>query len=292
MKKTALAFGEVLWDVYPDKRCIGGAPLNFAAHFVRCGGSAGLISAVGRDTLGDETLRSVSELGVDTAYISRVDEPTGRCTVTLDEKAVPTYRLLENVAYDRIAAPQAPQGDLLYFGTLALRGRQNRQSLESILANGRFSQIFADINLRKPFVSDETVRFAMEHATVLKLSEEELPEAMAHIGVIDRPDPLRAATELAARFENLRLILVTLGAEGALAYEPLSDSVTTCKAQKVSVVSTVGAGDSFSAAFAAYYLQGKPIAECMELASRVSGFVVSRKEAIPEYTLAMMEEAL
>ncbi len=286
MKKTALAFGEVLWDVYPDKRCIGGAPLNFAAHFVRCGGSAGLISAVGRDALGDETLRSVSEFGVDTTCISRVDAPTGRCVVTLDEKAVPSYRLLENTAYDRIAVPKAPQGDLLYFGTLALRSAHNRESLESILANGCFSEVFADVNIRKPFVSDETVRLAAEHATILKLSDEEMPEAMSHIG-IDSTDPLSAAKELAARFKNLRLILVTLGAEGALAYVPLTDTVTTCKAQKVSVVSTVGAGDSFSAAFAASYVKNAPIGDCMELASRVSGFVVSRKEAIPAYTLPL-----
>ena len=49
---SALCFGEILFDVFGDDRCIGGAPFNFAAHFAQLGGEAVMVSAVGDDELG------------------------------------------------------------------------------------------------------------------------------------------------------------------------------------------------------------------------------------------------
>ena len=101
-----LSFGEVLWDIYPDKKCLGGAPLNFAAHFVKAGGEADIITAVGNDSLGAKTLEGIRRLGVGTGYVAEVNAPTGRCLVTLDENSVPTYDLLSGVAYDMIPPPK------------------------------------------------------------------------------------------------------------------------------------------------------------------------------------------
>ena len=125
-----LAFGEVLWDVYPDSEHIGGAPLNFAAHFRKCGGDSSIITAVGKDKLGDKTVAEIGKMGIDTGFISRVDFETGKCIVTLDENHIPTYNLLGNVAYDYISAPDlsGERCDVLYFGSLSLRNENNRKA--------------------------------------------------------------------------------------------------------------------------------------------------------------------
>lgn len=278
----ALAFGEVLWDIYPDKKCIGGAPLNFAAHFVRCGGRAALCSAVGTDDLAEQTLEAVQGFAVDTAFISRNALPTGKCLVTLDENAVPCYQLLENVAYDQIDIPTGlgEAWDVLYFGTLALRSPCNRKSLQALISMDVFKQIFVDINLRKPFVSEEAVRFALEKATLLKVSAEELPEVCSLVGLASS-EPEQAALCLSEAYGNLRLVLITLGAEGAVAYDVAKREYHRCPAEPAKVVSTVGAGDSFSAAFLAQYLQARSIPDCLACAAKVSAFVVSHKAAIP-----------
>ena len=136
-----LSFGEVLWDVYPQEKFIGGAPFNFAAHLAMHGEEVFMLSAVGADDLGNETIEEINRLGVSTKYISRVGgKPTGRCDVELDENAVPSYALLQDVAYDYIDCDAIGDGfDVLYFGTLSLRSRYNLDSLCKLLGNlGKF----------------------------------------------------------------------------------------------------------------------------------------------------------
>ena len=101
-----LVFGEVLWDVFPDQKAIGGAPLNFAAHLLKLGCNARIVSAVGDDELGQETLATIRQLGLDTSYVSVIPRPTGVARVTLDEHGAPSYELVRDVAYDFIPFPR------------------------------------------------------------------------------------------------------------------------------------------------------------------------------------------
>lgn len=276
------AFGEILWDVYPDNRYIGGAPFNFAAHFVKRGGEAALISAVGDDSLGADTVCTARKFGVETRFISSLKNiPTGRCDVTLDENSVPTYNLLNNVAYDFIDTNTLKtESGVLYFGTLALRNEYNRKSLKNLISNSHFDEIFVDINIRAPFYSEEVVKFAARNATVIKISDEEL-WAVSEILKISA-DTERAALELRDIYPNLKVIIITLGGKGAIAYERATDKLYRQNAKKVEVVSTVGAGDSFAAAFLYDFLSGEEIQHCLETAAKVSAYVVSKKEAIPK----------
>ena len=98
----ALVFGEILFDVYPDKKCIGGAPLNFAAHLKCQGVDSCLLTAVGKDALGDEAICITEGFGIDTSFVCRSDKPTGQVTVTLDENGVPSYLVHTDTAYDNI----------------------------------------------------------------------------------------------------------------------------------------------------------------------------------------------
>ena len=236
--KCALAFGEVLWDVYPEKKTLGGAALNFAAHFALKGGSARLISAVGDDRLGQQALCEIQRLSVDTRFVSVLPgRKTGRCDVTLDGNAVPKYDLIPDTAYDRIPAEGVDDTrcDVFYFGTLALREGRNTASLRQLLA--RISGLkFCDLNLRAPYYGRDVIRFCLENADIAKISLEELPEVLRALDmpcIADTPLQAEAAlSSLARRFNNLRLILLTCGADGAAVLDCKAARMFRCNAVK------------------------------------------------------------
>ena len=278
-----LSFGEVLWDTYPTEKHIGGAPLNFSAHFVKAGGEAYLLSAVGKDDLGADALSFLKAHGVRTDFVSVLQgKRTGECLVTLDGQGIPHYDLLSDVAYDEIPEPDLSDADFdaFYFGSLALRSEKNRETVSKILQSHAFGDVFVDINIRPPFFSSDVIRFAFQNATILKISEEEMPTVTKLLFGWER-DAAEAIKAIAETFGNVKIILVTKGENGSVAYDCKSGRTDYCEAIKVKVASTVGAGDSFSAAFLYGYLSGKPIEDCLRSASRVSAFVCSKAEAIP-----------
>ncbi len=279
-----LSFGEVLWDVYPSAQYLGGAPLNFAAHFKICGGESYINTAVGDDDLGKETVSQINKLGINTSYISFSEKETGKCIVTLNEKQIPSYNLLDNVAYDYIKKPTFTEAffDVLYFGTLALRNENNRNVLKSIISEKYFSNIFVDLNIRAPYYSVDTINFACKNSTIIKISDEELPLVM---NILDEKENSlnECAKILKKRFKNLRIIIITKGADGSLVYDCQINKFFTHEAKKVKVASTVGAGDSFSAAFLVKYLETNNIKKSLEFATKISAYVVSCIDAVPKY---------
>ena len=279
-----LSFGEIIWDVYPDNKFIGGAPLNFAAHAKRAGADSYLLSAVGDDELGREAIKWVKHYGVNTDYVAVTDYPTGQCRVTLDEKGVPKYNIISDTAYDNIVPPEnisSASFDVLAFGTLALRGEHNRQLIAKLVKDCKFKEIFVDLNIRPPFGLKESIMLALKSATILKVSDEELPFVTECVcGKF--ADIETSVNSLAEHFKNLKLAVITCGGEPAHAYDLLNGEHFTCESVKTKVVSTVGAGDSYGATFLTNYMAGKPIPECMKVAAKVSAFVVSRTGAIPE----------
>lgn len=280
-----LSFGEVLWDVYFDKKYLGGAPLNFAAHIARHGFDAYILSSVGEDVLGNQTLERIENLGVVTDYVSLIKgKETGKCLVSLDENYVPGYNLLCDVAYDYISSENVSGDfDVLYFGTLALRGEYNCNSVKRLLESKRFKEVFADVNIRPPFYNKETVELAVKNATILKISLEELSLVLGLLDIDTTLDYSDAARSLCRKYANLSLIIITLGADGAYAFWGDGMCEYYCPCVPAEVVSTVGAGDSFSAAFLYQYLNGAGLEYSMDYASRIAGFVVSKYEALPDY---------
>lgn len=285
----ALAFGEVLWDIYTDSEFIGGAPLNFGAHFKKCGGEAWVITAVGDDALGKKTVSEIENMGINTEYIDVSGKKTGKCLVTLDENQIPSYNLLDDVAYDYIESKKLSGFDVLYFGTLALRNENNRKTLAKIISENSFGDVFVDVNIRPPFYSDEVIKYSLENATIIKISDEELPVILKAINK-DVTELSSVAGMFADSFSNLKIIIITKGGDGSFVYDCKNGKVYESKAEKVEVVSTVGAGDSFSAAFLAEYLKTSDISKALSLATKISGFVVSKKEAIPEYDIEKMRK--
>ena len=277
-----LAFGEVLWDVYPDKAYIGGAPLNFGGHLAKQGEEVYILSAVGKDKLGEDALGVLKKWGIGTDCVRVTDRETGKCLVTLDSNSVPSYELLGGVAWDCIEGDVDGDFDVLYFGTLALRSDTNYNTVSSLIKRGGFREIFADVNIRPPHYGEKTVKMALENATILKISDEELDRVMDCAG-LETGDCETSAVRLAEAFPNLKIILITLGAKGSLAYVTAEKRFSYAEGIKVEVVSTVGAGDSFSASFISCYFKGESIEECLAYATKVSAFVVSQYDAVPDY---------
>lgn len=282
----ALVFGEVLWDIYPDSKHIGGAPLNFAVHFKKSGGESWIVTAVGNDLLGQETVDEIKKMGVHTEYVTYTDNETGKCLVTLDDNQIPTYNLLNHVAYDYIRNPDltADKFDILYFGTLSLRNENNKNVLKQIISENTFEDVFVDINIRAPYYCEEVIKFACENATILKISDEELPVVLAHINEGDLSAE-KSAEMIGNKFKNLKMVIITKGKKGSFVYDCVTKKNYEQKTQEVKVVSTVGAGDSFSASFLSKYIASGDIEKALDFATKISGFVVSCKEAIPDYDI-------
>lgn len=275
-----LSFGEIIWDVYKEEKFIGGAPLNLAAHCSKQGADSFLLSSVGNDDLGKNALNEVEGFNVKTDFVSVNNEKeTGKCIVTLNENGVPSYNVLTDVAYDYIKAPDninELQFDVFCFGTLALRSKENLETVKSILKNSDIKKVYCDINIRPPFFSDETIFFALENANILKISDEELSYVTNACG-------LKELQDIAEKYNNLEFILLTQGEKGATVFDCKNKKTYTENAPKIEVASTVGAGDSFGATFICEYFNTNNIKKSLNKATEISAFVVSKKEAIPEY---------
>lgn len=281
-----LSFGEIIWDVYENEKFIGGAPLNLAAHCSKQGTESFMLSSVGSDDLGFSALEIIKGFNVKTDFVSvNNKKETGKCIVTLNENGVPSYNVLTNVAYDYIKEPDNInqfQFDVFCFGTLALRSNENLETVKSLLKNLNIKKVYCDINIRPPFFSDETISFALENANILKVSDEELHYILNTCNIKETDEELILNT-LSEKYENLEFILLTKGEKGACVYDCKNKKVYSEIAPKVTVASSVGAGDSFGATFICEYLKTNNIEKSLKKAIEISAFVVSKKEAIPNY---------
>ena len=285
-----LSFGEIIWDVFGEDHALGGAPLNFAAHAALQGCKTWLASAVGDDAPGAEALRKIVALGLGTEFVSvHGGAATGQCLVTLDESGVPSYNILTGVAYERIDLPDEPAQafDVMAFGTLALHSEHNRQAIVRFLSRNACAEVYTDLNIRPPFYSAESIEFCLSYATIVKISDEELPTVTNTLWSKTLA-PREAVEVIASRYPQIKLLLITCGAEGSLCYDCRSGRFYECAAEPADVVSTVGAGDSFGATFLVWYVKTKDIALALKQASRVSAFVVSRQGAVPADTAAFL----
>lgn len=288
-KNRCCVFGEILWDVFGEEKHIGGASLNFAAHFNRLGGEAFMISALGEDELGKEAQKSLEELGLTQKYVAITDKPTGYCQVTLDKTGTPSYELVRNVAYDFIPYPENWEKvkgvDALYFGTLAQRMETSRETVDRFLKSGKFRHIIFDINIRQNHYTPEIIDKSLSYATILKISRDEA-DVLEKVGITGSLE--EKCRGLSVKYPNLKIILMTLDAEGSFAYDCKTGAIEHSPVPGGKVVSTVGAGDSFSACFLYCYMSGMPVRECISRATRLSDFVVTKVGAVPDYDREMI----
>ena len=282
MKPYIVGLGEVLWDVLPEGKQLGGAPANFAYHVSQFGHDALAISAVGNDALGDETLEALN-VRHPQHLMPRVDYPTGTVQVTLDDDGIPTYVIREGVAWDNIPFTAeledvAQNTRAVCFGSLAQRSPVSRATIQAFLnAMPKDSLKIFDINLRQNFYNKEIIREALTACNILKINDEELVligRLFEHPGL----DIENKCWLLLGKY-NLDMLVLTCGVNGSYVFTP--GSVSFQETPTVEVADTVGAGDSFTGTFVSGLLAGKSIEETHRLAVGVSAYVCTCKGAMP-----------
>lgn len=285
MNDIVVGMGEALWDVLPEGKKIGGAPANFAYHVSQFGLPSRVVSAVGSDPLGREIVENFTSKGLN-HLIEEVPYPTGTVQVEIDPAGVPQYDIKENVAWDNIpytARLEALAGKTraVCFGSLAQRNVVSRDTINRFLdamPQTADSLVVFDVNLRQGFYTKEILCNSMKRCNILKINDEELVTVSRMFGYpgIDLQDKCWI---LLGKY-NLRMLILTCGINGSYVFTP--GNVSFRPTPKVEVADTVGAGDSFTAAFIASLLKGKSVAEAHALAVRTSAFVCTRKGAMPE----------
>ena len=281
-RNLIVGFGELLWDVLPDGRRLGGAPANFAYHCKAFGGSSEIISAVGQDQPGADILQQLSDRQVSTDYIKCNEHRTSWVDVELHGNGHPHYVIHENVAWDHIELSAndielAESCTAVCFGTLAQRHKTSRESILKFLSHTSKNclRIF-DINLRQNYYSLEIINRSLEATNILKLNDDELSVLQ---NLMNLPDEVESALQTLMNRYQLDLIALTQVQAGSLMIDRKETSF--CPATPAQVIDTIGAGDSFTAAITMGKLNGLPLNQTHHLASRVAAYVCSQAGATP-----------
>ena len=284
MNDIVVGMGEALWDVLPEGKKIGGAPANFAYHVSQFGLPSCVVSAVGDDLLGKEILENFTSKGLK-FHIDTVPYPTGTVQVEIDQAGIPQYEIKENVAWDNIPYTAsleniASRTGAVCFGSLAQRNVVSRNTINRFLdamPQDENSLVVFDVNLRQGFYNKEILCNSMKRCNILKINDEELVTVSRMFGYpgIDLQDKCWI---LLGKY-NLKMLILTCGINGSYVFTP--GNVSFQPTPKVEVADTVGAGDSFTAAFISSILRGKSVAEAHRLAVETSAFVCTRQGAMP-----------
>ncbi|MGA2807786.1 MAG: carbohydrate kinase [Terracidiphilus sp.] len=285
-----LGIGELLWDLLPEGPQLGGAPANFTVMAGRLGNHAVALSRIGRDDLGRKAVELLNPLPADASFL-QVDpaHETGRVTVAF-EGGQPHYTIHQPAAWDFLELSDewvqlAERADAICFGSLAQRGSESRQTIQTLAAQTPATcvRVF-DVNLRTPFYSGEVIQESLELATVMKMNDAEVPQVLTLLGLPGyepaAPGHLRMGAErLLEEFPSLEMVAVTRGGHGSLLVK--REEWHEHPGIPVKVADTIGAGDAFTAAMTHYLLRGADLAALNEAGNRWGGWVASQAGAMP-----------
>jgi fructokinase len=295
MKKRVVGLGEVLWDLLPDRACLGGAPANFAYITTLMGDQGIVASRVGQDGRGLEALRRMEELGLDIDHVQTDStHPTGTVNVQIDGRGQARFAIADAVAWDflewtpgwqRLAA----EADAVCFGTLAQRSRQSRATICEFLAGAPPDSVKAfDVNLRQSYYSHEILAESMKLADIVKLNDEELPRIM-DLCRLAHTDEGSSAHRLLDVY-RLKLVCITRGSRGSLLVG--RDESSEHPGFRVTVADTVGSGDAFTAGLLHEYLHGASLGLMNEVANLVGAWVASEAGGMPIPKKGALEHSL
>lgn len=276
-----ICFGELLWDMLPQGKQAGGAPMNVAFHLNRLNRKAFPFTAVGRDDLGRELIEFLLSKHIPNQFIQENDQPTGKVLVTLNEKNEATYTIESPSAWDFIEVRDRDiqwfrqEAPILVFGSLACRHAVSQQSLNTLLSYTGLK--ICDINLRPPFYNRELIVGLLGLADWIKINNDELNLISAWFDV-KADHEMDQAQMIFNQFPKVSLLLVTRGDRGAACYDREGNRYSH-PGFKVSVADTIGSGDSFLAMFISQYLGGLTIEQSLEQACAMGAVVASHPGA-------------
>jgi fructokinase len=300
MKKRVVGLGEVLWDLLPERTCLGGAPANFAYITMLMGDEGMVASRIGEDSRGLEALRRMQELGLNIDHVQTDRQhPTGTVRVELDGKGVPRFEIAHDVAWDFLEwnpdwQHLAEAADAVCFGSLAQRSEASRATILNFLRSTSPGTVKVfDVNLRQSYYSHEVLSESMRQADIVKLNDEELPTIMS-LGKLPHQDELSSARRLISTYD-LKLVCITRGGRGSLLVCNQSARGADSSAHPgfhVRVADTVGSGDAFTAGLVHEYLHGASLDRMNEAANRVGAWVASEVGAMPTPKRGALEHSL
>jgi len=291
-----VGLGEVLWDIFPKKKYLGGAPANFA-YYVSMLGHRGIIaSRIGKDELGKGILDSLTDLSLTKEYI-QIDpnNPTGTVDVEIDSKGQPKFTIKKNVAWDFLEFnekfKQLAEGvDAVCFGSLAQRSAISHNTIIEFLKHTQNDTLkIFDINLRQHFFSKSTLIESLELSSILKLNDEELRTLMDLLGYKNKESEEEACKLLIEAY-MLDLVCLTKGEKGSLLIN--DKEIVKHPGYKVTVADTVGTGDAFTAALVVKYLEGVSLKKINESANKLASWVASKDGATPPINEYIKKEFL
>ncbi len=283
-KVKAVCFGEVLWDVFPGKERIGGAPLNVASRLSSMGVITEMISKVGNDEKGKELLSYLDEKNIGINAIDKdEDHPTGRVEVSLSPGGSATYDITYPSAWDKIRLSSAMEesvksSDAFVFGSLVCRDEVSRNTLFQLIPKARYRVL--DFNLRPPHYSRDLLMELMQNAEFIKFNDDELFEIAEMMG--SKYNSLEQNLLFMAVKSNAKSICVTKGSHGAVLLH--DKKLHYNSGYKIKVKDTVGAGDSFLGTLIAKLLQGVKPQEALDYACAVGALVAGEEGANPDLT--------
>lgn len=283
-RSKIVGLGEILWDMLPEGKQLGGAPSNFAYISTLLGNQGFVASRIGYDDLGQEAVAQLAKVGVSTAAV-QVDprHATGTVQVQVDAKGQPIFEIAENVAWDFLEwtpawRALAAQSDAICFGSLAQRAGASRSTIRQFLAAaGKDAVRIFDVNLRQAFYTREVLAESMKLADIVKLNHEEVPIVMRMLGLAHLDDVASASALVES--QGLKLVCITRGCRGSVLLD--RRTVDEHPGYRVRIADTIGAGDAFTAALVSEYLLGASLPRMNETANRMGAWVASRVGAMP-----------
>lgn len=284
MNELIIGIGEILWDKLPDGKRLGGAPANFAWHIAQAGLDSCVVSAIGNDEEGDEILQALKHKDL-CRHLTRTPYPTGSVDVELDPQGVPRYQIHEQVAWDYIPFTSqlealATHTRAVCFGSLAQRNAVTRDTIDRFLnamPEGEGHYKIFDMNLRQHYYTQALLQNSLRKCNILKLNDEELL-TIKSLFSYTQTDFRDICRQLLADY-NLKILILTCGINGSSIFTP--ETTSFYPTPRVEVRDTVGAGDSFTAAFTATLLKGLPLTEAHRRAVEISAYVCTCDGAMP-----------
>jgi fructokinase len=283
-KYTIIGLGEIVWDLFPGKKQLGGAPANFAYMTSLLGDDAKIASRIGRDALGAETIQALKSLHLDTSHLQEDElHPTGTVIVSLKPDGQPKYEIIEGVAWDFLQmidgwSHLSRQADAVCFGSLAQRSAVSRETILDFLRHLRPGALRVfDVNLRQQFFTRDILDQSARLADIMKCNQEEI---LIVAGLLGSPDEdLQAPAQWLLQTYHLKLLCVTRGEHGSVLFSP--SGTHSHPGYETKVIDTVGAGDAFTAGLVHHYLRGSSLKKMNEAANQMGAWVASQSGATP-----------
>ena len=289
-----IGLGEVLWDILPTGRVLGGAPANFA-YMANVLGDQGIVaSRIGNDELGREASRLMQNLGLNTSYLQKDDHETGIATVAIDGTGQPNFTIKEPVAWDFLEwSPKweelSARAEVICFGSLAQRSSTSAGTIDRFLQNAHPNTVrIFDVNLRQAFYNKDVLRKSFEYADIVKLNDHELVQVSSLFELGTGTAEL-LAKRLLQDFD-LKLVCITRADRGSLLVS--REQTVEHAGFQVTVADAVGAGDAFTACLAHHYVRGNPLQQISEAANRFASWVATQRGATPPITPDQLQKIL